>query len=160
MLKPEQMTVVIDSREKTPLSFEIKGLKIPTQIGSMPTGDYTLLHLEDEICIERKSLPDLLGCIGRDRIRFEKELHRLMAYPVRALVIESNWKTIEGGNYYKSKVSPQSVIGSLLSWQHRYGIPIMMLDNQERASRFVARFFYSFAKSQYLKMHKLLGGQK
>lgn len=152
MFKPTDMTILIDSREKTPLSFNIKDNKIPTKIASMPTGDYTLQFFEEEICVERKSLPDLLNCIGKDRVRFEKELMRLKAFPVKALVIESSWEIIEAGNYYKSKVNPQSVIGSLLSWQHRYGIPVMMLDNQERASRFVARFFYSYAKTQYKKM--------
>lgn len=156
MLKPTDMTILIDTREQTPLSFKIKDLEIPTKLATMATGDYTLQFFEEEICVERKSLSDLLGCIGKDRERFEKELMRLKAFPVKALVIESSWEIIEAGNYYKSKVNPQAVIGSLLSWQHRYGIPVMMLDNQERASRFVARFFYSYAKAQYKKMELIL----
>jgi len=156
MLKPEHIVITIDTREQTPLSFDIGDISIPTMSATLKTGDYSALHFQDEICIERKSLPDLLGCIGKSRERFEAELMRMQAYPTRALVIESSGAEIEAGIYKRSKVHPNAVIGSLLSWQERFQIPIMMCDNRERAGRFVARFIFSAIKRRVAKYQPIL----
>ena len=149
MLKPEQITIIVDTREQTPLDFKIKDIQIPTEIATLRTGDYSCKGLEHKIAIERKSLPDLLGCIGNGRERFEHELQRMKAYETRALVIESSWREIEFGQYKRSKLHPNSVLGSLISWQERYSIPIMMVDNHARAGAFVARLIYSAVKQRY-----------
>ncbi|HVY62329.1 MAG TPA: hypothetical protein VHF22_11785, partial [Planctomycetota bacterium] len=78
-------TVVIDTREQAPLSFG----SWPTVVAGMKTGDYSIQGFEDQIAIERKSLSDLFGCIGRDRDRFERELLRLWALDYAAIVIEA-----------------------------------------------------------------------
>ena len=63
----EGITAVVDTREQRPL--DLTPLKsVP---GTLATGDYSVRGLEHVVAIERKSLDDLLGCIGRDRARFE-----------------------------------------------------------------------------------------
>ena len=62
-----------------------------TEAATLATGDYTVKGLEHVVAVERKSLPDLLGCIGRDHARFDREVLRLLAYPVRCLIVESTW---------------------------------------------------------------------
>jgi len=149
-LKPTDFTIVIDSREQTPLNFKIKDFEIPTLVKALPTADYSVKGLEQHIAVERKSLPDLVACVTRERERFEKELQRLQAYPTRLLVIESTWSEIEAGNY-RSKTNPQSVVGSLISWQERYSIPIMMCENHTRAGLMTARFLFSAVKRRYFE---------
>lgn len=85
-LKPENVVALIDTREQLPL--DLSPLRV--QVGTLDTGDYVLLGC-DHIRIERKSLDDLLGCIGRDRERFDREVIRLLAYPVRVLLVEATW---------------------------------------------------------------------
>ena len=76
--------IIIDSREQHP--FDFQG---PTQIGTLATGDYSIVGLEHLLAVERKSLDDLLACIGHERDRFKRELQRLRAYRFRMLVIEA-----------------------------------------------------------------------
>ena len=83
-LKPEQVSCVIDTREQTPL--DVSPLRHVE--GTLTTGDYSVCGLEQVISVERKSLPDLLTCCGRERERFDREIARLLAFPVRSLVIE------------------------------------------------------------------------
>jgi ERCC4-type nuclease len=59
-------TIVIDSREQTPLPFS----KLKTQAGTLLTGDYSVAGLENLFAVERKSISDLVGCcIGQNRER-------------------------------------------------------------------------------------------
>lgn len=150
MFKPTDFTIIVDSREQTPLNFKIKDFEIPTIEKGLPTGDYSVVGLEDHICVERKSLADLVGCVTSGRDRFERELMRMQAYPTRLLVIESTWSEIEAGKY-RSKTNPQSVVGSLISWQERYNIPIMMCENHTRAGLMTARFLFSAVKRRVIE---------
>ena len=92
-LQPEQVTAVVFSREQLPLDLP----PLNTVNGTLTTGDYSVSGLEDVIAVERKSLPDLVACVGRERERFDREVQRLQAYPVRAIVIESTWGWANGG---------------------------------------------------------------
>src|ERR1700676_181303 len=94
-LSPEAVTAIIDTREQTPL--DLAPLRV--ELGTLATGDYSVAGLETIVAIERKSLPDLLSCIGQERERFDREVVRLLAYPVRALVVESTWSELEAGDW-------------------------------------------------------------
>ena len=104
--------------------------------------------------LERKSESDLLGCIGIERDRFDREIMRLLAYPVRGLIIESTWERIEAGNW-RSKITPAAALGSLLGWG-AMGIPIYMVDTHERAGQFIARILFTAARREYRKLRGLL----
>ncbi len=74
-------TLIVDSREQIPLAFmrftAIKG-----------AGDYSIRGLEHQFAIERKSVDDFANCcIGGNRERFERELHRLRGYQFKRLLI-------------------------------------------------------------------------
>ncbi len=105
-LRPDQVVAIIDTREQLPLDLE----PLAVEVGTLPTGDYSVKGLETVVAIERKSLTDLLGCIGQDRERFDREVMRLLAYPVRAIVIESTWQEVEAGQW-RSKVTPAAAVG-------------------------------------------------
>jgi DNA excision repair protein ERCC-4 len=149
-LKPEQVTAVIDTREQYPL--DLSPLKMAT--GTLTTGDYSVVGLENIIAIERKSLDDLLCCVGRERERFDREVQRLLAYPVRALVIESGWQALERGEW-RSEVSPGQAIGSVLSWIGQ-GLPVIMCYTHERAGTYVGRLCYLAARKRWREARGLI----
>lgn len=148
-LKPENVTALIDTREQQLLDLS----PLRTEQATLPTGDYSLKGLEHVIAIERKSLDDLLGVVGRDRPRFDREVQRLLAYPVRVLLIESTWPQIELGQW-RSKLKPEAVIGSLMGWQAA-GLSIHMVGDHERAGRHAARLLFTTAKRRYRELRAL-----
>ena len=75
-LKPNSITILVDTREQRPWQFPHCFM---TESATLATGDYSVKGLTDEVAIERKSLADLLACVGRERDRFEREVHRLLA---------------------------------------------------------------------------------
>lgn len=149
-LKHENVVAVIDSREQLPLNLE----PLQTVPGTLPTGDYSVRGLESVVAIERKSLSDLLGCIGGERERFEREVLRLLAYPVRALVVESTWGEIESGGW-RSKINPAAAVGSLLGWMAT-GLPVLMCGDHRKAGVFVSRILYIAARRRWREARSLV----
>lgn len=151
-IDPENLIAICDNREQLPLDLT----PIKTIRGTLTTADYSLAGLENRIAIERKSLPDFLACVGRERERFEREIQRMLGYECRAIVIETTWAEIEAGlwivnpNHYKwkSKVTPNAAIGSALGWIAQ-GIPIIMSTDHERAGRFVSRLLFTAARRRW-----------
>lgn len=151
-IAPEAFTAVIDTREQMPLTLA----PLQSIRGTLATGDYSVRGLEHVIAIERKSLTDLLGCIGGERERFERELHRMLAYPTRAVVVESEWDILEAGEW-SSRVTPASAIGSTLAWMSM-GIPFIFAGTHERAGVIVSRMLFIAARRRYRESRELLAG--
>lgn len=147
---PEQITAVVDGREQTPLDLS----PLQTESGTLATGDYSVFGLESVIAIERKSEGDMLSCVGTDRERFDREVQRLLAYPVRALVIESSWANFEAGGW-RSHIKPASVIGSLLGWS-AMGLPIVMAGDHTKAGRYVSRMLFIAARRRWREARALI----
>jgi DNA excision repair protein ERCC-4 len=149
-IDPSHIVAVQDSREQLPLDLT----PLAVEVGTLTTGDYSLRGLEHCVCIERKGLSDILACMGGERERFSREVQRMLGYPVRALVIESTWETFERGEY-RSKITPQSAVGSLLGWICQ-GIPVVMAGDHARAGRFVARMLMIVARRRWRENRALL----
>jgi len=148
--KPEHITALIDTREQNLLDLA----PLRTERATLATGDYTIKGLEHVVAVERKSESDLLACCGRYRKRFGREIQRLLAYPVRALVVESSWEAMEIGAW-RSKLTSDQVIGSLLGWQAA-GVSVFMVGNHERAGRYVSRLLYIVARRRLHEAHSLM----
>lgn len=151
-LTPSDITALIDTREQTPLDLS----PLKTERATLTTGDYSVRGLEQEIAIERKSMPDLLGVVGRDRARFDREVKRLLAYPTRALVIEGSWREIESGNW-RSSIPPQTVLGSILGWI-AYGLPVIMAGNSTHAAKYVGHILFLAARRRWRELHNFYCG--
>ncbi len=147
----EAIVAIVDTREQDPLDLA----PLATITATLATGDYSVRGLERIVAVERKSLPDLLACVGRERKRFDREVQRLLAYPVRALVVESTWPAIEAGGW-RGEVRPQAALGSLLGWMAA-GLPVLMAGDHERAGRFVARLLVTAARRRWREARVLLG---
>lgn len=140
-LKLPAFTAIIDTREQLPLKLIHQGQPLRSMRGTLKTGDYSILGLQDKICIERKGFMDLLACIGGHRRRFEECLDRMLEIPMRMIVVEGSWKMLEQvgvASQWRSHLHPNAAIGSVLSWIAK-GVPVLMLDNPERASDYVSR---------------------
>ncbi len=142
-IRPEDVTAIIDTREQTPWTLA----PLKTERGTLTTGDYSIKGLEREIAIERKSLGDLLGCIGQSRQRFEQEIERLQAYPVRAVIVECSWREFESG-LWKPRVTPASAMGSVLGWMAK-GIPFIFAGDPNAASTAAARILFIAARRRF-----------
>lgn len=153
-LKPDAVTAIVDTREQTPLDLA----PLRTITSKLATGDYSVRGLEHVVAVERKSLSDLLSCIGGERDRFDREVQRLLAYPVRALVVESSWHEIEAGEW-RSKITPQCAVGSLVGWIAQ-GLPVVMATDHWRAGRLVSRLLFIAARRRWRELRALAGAVK
>jgi hypothetical protein len=92
--------------------------------------------------------------LGRERERFDREIQRLLAYPVRAIVVEAGWQFFERGEW-RGNVTPTAAIGSLLGWITA-GVPIVMAYDHERAGRFVSRMLFTAARRRWREARALV----
>jgi len=146
----EGITAICDTREQMPLDLS----PLRTIRGTLATGDYSVVGLEHVVAIERKSLEDLLHCVGAERERFDREVQRLLAFPVRVLVIEAGWMALERGDW-RSKVTPGQVVGSVLGWITA-GLPCVLAYDHPRAGRFVSRILFTAARRRWREARALV----
>lgn len=135
-------TIIIDTREQAPLVFR----NLPSELGTLAVGDYSVKGLEHLIAVERKSLEDLLACVGRERERFERELSRMRGYKYRHLVVEADSKTLLSGRWQRSKVTSAAACGSLAAWAARYGVAVWFVGDHEQAGLWVERILFQAAR--------------
>jgi len=110
-------TIAIDTREQQPYEFD--GAEVVT----LPTGDYSIVGLEDRVTVERKTKTDAYGSLGQGRARFRREFERLTEFDYAVVVVED---TVPGFLHRPShsKMNPRVAIGSLLAWSVRYRVPV------------------------------------
>ncbi len=103
------------------------------------TGDYSISGLEDRVCLERKNLGDLVGSLIQDFIRFRKELYRLAAFDVSAIVVEANIEDVFN-HKYESDAQPSSVIGRVNGIFLEHGVPTFFWGPRPVCTVMVERF--------------------
>lgn len=133
--------IIIDTREQDPLTFA----NLATEAGTLDAGDYSVRGLTHLIALERKSLPDLLACCGRERDRFKRELQRLRNYRFKLLLIEADAADLEGGDW-RSALTPAHVLGSLAAWTAQCGLPVWLAGDHDRAGNFAGRWLFQAAR--------------
>ena len=133
-MKENKCVAIIDTREQAPLDLEKYGLVVERR--TLAWGDYSIKGLEKIVTIERKSIDDFTACCGNDRSRFEREVLALRGYPIKFVVCEFKSSDIFAHNY-RSKVTPESVVGSIERWIIS-GIPFLMAETPDGAAWFVA----------------------
>ena len=126
------MQIIVDSREQLPFNFSHERYDVQIQQGTLTVGDYSLRGLEDKVAVERKSLPDLVQCLGRERSRFERELQRGQALDAFAVVIEASWPDLAGGNF-RSQLNPHAACQSVLAFMARYRVPFLFAGSRPAA---------------------------
>ena len=149
--KDPEPIIIIDSREQTPLPFS----RLKTQPGTLLTGDYSILGLETLFAIERKTVPDLVACcMGDNRDRFERELHRLRGYRFKRLLIVGTELEIHQAKYH-SNIKPQAVLGTIAAFEIRYDLPFVFAPTPEHAGRLIERWASYFSREVILAANHL-----
>lgn len=131
----QKPTVIIDTREQAPLKFSCA---VHVQVATLETGDYSVAGFTDRVAIERKSLADLVQCVGPDRERFLDCCRRMRNYELRAVVVEASLADVLA-HVYRSQTRPQSVIGTTIAILADYGVPTLWAGDAANAANIVER---------------------
>ena len=123
-MKVDEMTIAIDTREQRPYPYE------RAEVVTLPTGDYSIVGLTNRVAVERKSRADAYNSLGKDRARFERELHRLAELDFAAIVIES---TLPGFLIRPSfsQMNPRSAVNTLLAWSVKFHVPVIFAGDRQ-----------------------------
>lgn len=142
------ITIIQDSRENLPYSFQCINPPPLVEIATLDTGDYSLKGFADQIVIERKGLSDCFGTFGNGRKRFERELERMRSFQFAAVVIEGDWHTIFKHPPKFSKLKPKTIHASIIAWQQRYGVHFITCPDRDFAERTTYRILERFWKDR------------
>ena len=140
------LTIIEDSREQNPLNLgDIRGVEVVRQ--GLKTGDYSLVGHEDEICFERKSVPDLVGTLIGDHSRFLKEIERMKSFEEKYILVEHTAGTVY--RYCERKGWENKfdiIIQSLLAYACHCGIRVRFCKNRDEMSAYIVRKSKEFLK--------------
>lgn len=137
----ERITVVVDSREQAPYSFDPE--KITAVRKALPAGDYSLAGREDRVAVERKSMADFVTTVIRGRKRFHRELQKLAAFEAACVVVECNFRDLVDGRY-RSDAHPHAIIATVASIVVDFGVPVFFCSDRQAACRFVEEYLTRF----------------
>ncbi len=122
MAKKQLIPVVVDTREQR--SWSLCPDTFAVERGTLKTGDYAFGgDLRDRLCIERKNLGDAVGTFIGDWLRFRKELYRLAAFDIAAIVVEADIADVLA-HRYESEANPMSVLGRAHACFLDHNVPV------------------------------------
>ena len=153
----KDFTIIIDTREQSPYTFEIIDPTPETIIRKLKTGDYSIDRFEDRIAIERKTLSDLYGSLGGKkstrRDRLEREMKRMCDMDFAAVIVEADWKTIIKNPPSRSKLKPVSVLATIIAWMQRYGVHWLTCPNRTFAEKATHRILDRWYRDEKTGLH-------
>lgn len=130
----DPITIIVDTREQRPYSFDV-----PAVVRKLDAGDYSIVGAEDRVVVERKSMEDFIGTVIRGRRRFHAELRKLITYDRACIVVEGSLRDLLEGRY-PSGAHPNALLGSVLSIVVDFGVPVYFCSDRQCACRFVAGY--------------------
>lgn len=153
------MVVLVDTREQDTarLRVRLKDMKCEYERCKLDFGDYSAkIPINDEwytlnIAVERKmDLDELAQCYCNGRKRFEREFERAQTAGAKIYLLVENatWEDAYTGNY-RSKMSPQALIASILAWLSRYRCQVIFC-RQRTSGRLIYDILYREAR-EYLE---------
>lgn len=146
------LRIVCDSREQCPFRFE--GYPVEVETGALASADYSLHGFTDRIGIERKSMQDLIHCLGPDRERFSRELQRLKAYDSSAVVIEQPQGVLRLG-HFRSRMDAGAAWQSCLALSMRFRVPFWFCDSRADAEAVTFNFLRHYARDRWRELTAL-----
>lgn len=152
MTKHDDFTIIIDTREQQPWTFE----HYTTASRKLDTGDYSIEGLEDIICIERKkSVTEVANNITESR--FIDVVDRMSKYKYAFLLLEFDLEQVLnypiGSNlprrlWDKVKITPAFIIKHILELQLSHNIKVLFCGSQSDAEKMAE---YILKKVHYIE---------
>lgn len=144
-LLKEHLVILTDTREQKNKHildyFELKGIKYENR--KLNSGDYGIKLLAAPeigllrdtyfpVMIEKKNSVDELAQSIKDRHRFEAEFIRAMSNKVKIYMLVEEDKGYENiiNHKYRSEYDPKALLGSLKTFESRYGFTTVFLDKK------------------------------
>lgn len=144
-------TILIDTREQTPLLFA----NLPTERATLATGDYSVLGFERVFTVERKTIEDLVQSLTHGRDRFSRELQRMRAFDFRRLLVVGTLADLEE-HRYRSLANPKAVVGSLFAFEARFDVPVCFSASPEAAAVQIERWAVYFLRERLIAASETL----
>ena len=142
MMETRMVPLMIDTSEQAPWRFTCF-----TERVNLPTGDYSLKGFESVLCVERKSIPDLVKTVIGDWQRFSRQLKRMAEMDVAFIVVEGSPSDLLE-HKYTGDTNPLSVRGRLNRILLKYGVHTMFLENREIAAAWVQNLFQQYLEDK------------
>jgi ERCC4-type nuclease len=151
-----KLSILCDSREQAPFAFS--GYPVEVSVGGLEAGDYSVRGFERRVAVERKTLGDLVGCLGADRQRFERELARLRGYDCAAVVVESPTLALRQGRYL-GRLDAGAAWQSVLAFSMRYRMPFIFCADRADAEAVTFDLLRHYARDRWREL-RALGAEK
>jgi DNA excision repair protein ERCC-4 len=137
----EPVTLVIDTREQEPYSFDPS--RAAAVRHALPAGDYSVQGYEQAVAVERKTMEDFVSTVIRSRRRFHRELRLLAGYEAACVVVEADLADVLRGRY-RSDAHPNALLGAVVSIVVDFGVPVYFCSSRQAACRFVLEYLLRF----------------
>ena len=152
-------TVIKDTREQKGHTFAYnrRDRCEGTIVHKLDTGDYSVIGLEDKLCIERKaSIEELADNLVVSSKTFYREIDRMVLFPHRYLVLEFDMNDLlEFPNHPGSRIPKWKrdtvyinsgfMLKCITEFQVEYGINVLFCGNKENAKTMMTSLFKRFA---------------
>lgn len=136
-------TVIKDTREKDGYYFSVVSNCKGMIDQKLDTGDYTLLGLEDKICVERKGcIEELAVNLGQQKHAFMAEIDRMKTFEHKFLVLEFTLEElikfpdntrIPEKNKRTIKITGKYMLKCLMEFQIYDGVHVIFCGNKYNA---------------------------
>lgn len=136
MTAPE-FVVAIDTREQKPYRFK------HSEVKTLPTGDYSIVGLEEQVAVERKHKADAYASLGQGRARFERELERLAAFDYAAIVVETTLPDFLTAPPF-SQMNPKAAMNSLVAWSVKYRVCVFFAGDRAHGNALTYRLLEKY----------------
>lgn len=141
------MIFLFDTREQPTKALEKRLSYLqPCEREKLDAGDYSAKTLLPNgewfylpVRIERKqSSSEIAGNFCHERDRFTAEFNRARDAGTKLYILieQTSWESIYSGAY-RSKMKPQSLVASLLTWSARYNSPIVLCERSETGGKLI-----------------------
>lgn len=131
------MVILQDSREQSPLHFDLDSIVTEVVVDTLPVGDYSARYVSGRIApvyVERKGLGDLFTTMTSGYPRFKREMQRAKDYRIQLiLAIEGSLDDVYCGVRY-SRFAGSSCVQKLFTLAVRYDVyPVFCQSRGEMA---------------------------
>lgn len=157
----KNIIVLVDSREKSAshITDWFDKHKIKYEVMALPSGDYSFAleampeldlphrqYFYNDCLLERKnSLEELSGCFSQTRERFNSEWSRCYAKRKYLLIENGTYEDLVNGKY-NTQYNSKSFLGSLHSFNAKYGLEVVFMPNKELSPVFILATFQYYLR--------------